>query len=256
MHSRRTVPTQRSAKAFALGALTGHLMTRAPSEANTASKAAVNLASQSRPKNLRESPLSSRSPTRLRHLGGPWAVGVPGHTEDMDDPALHFDRKEHRELGEPHGVDGEKVCGQDAFGLGTEELGPALCTAGSWPKAGSPQDAPDRGSPHPEPQLGQLALHAHAPPAAVLPGQADYQLDRLFRKGRPSPALLRPPPPPPSPGNLPVPAQERLGLDQERSPAVLREHLGQRGQEGAVCGPVAGPAFDLALEDFQLVTED
>ena len=53
-----------------------------------------------------------------------------------------------------------------------------------------------------------------------------------------------------------MPAQQRLGLDQERSPASSGEHPGQRGHEGAVCGPVPGPAFDLALEDLQLVAQD
>jgi hypothetical protein len=53
-----------------------------------------------------------------------------------------------------------------------------------------------------------------------------------------------------------VPAQQRLGLDQERSPASPREHPGQRGQDDPVCGPVAGPALDLAPEDLQLVAQD
>jgi hypothetical protein len=51
-HSRRIVPTNRSAKAFARGARTGVRITRMPSGRKTSSKLAVNLASRSRIKNL------------------------------------------------------------------------------------------------------------------------------------------------------------------------------------------------------------
>jgi hypothetical protein len=47
-HSRQTVPTQRSAKAFARG---GVLMTVIPAAVSAVSKAAVNFASRSRSKN-------------------------------------------------------------------------------------------------------------------------------------------------------------------------------------------------------------
>jgi hypothetical protein len=46
VHSRRTLPIQRSAIAFARGERTGVLMTLAPSEVNIWSKTHVNLASQ------------------------------------------------------------------------------------------------------------------------------------------------------------------------------------------------------------------
>jgi len=57
-HSRRTVPTQRSANAFALGARTGVFTTRRPSVRKTSSNGPENLASRS----LMRSFFSSRLP--------------------------------------------------------------------------------------------------------------------------------------------------------------------------------------------------
>ena len=51
-HSRRTVPTNRSAMALARGARTGVRMIRMPSDRKTSSKLAVNLASRSRMSHL------------------------------------------------------------------------------------------------------------------------------------------------------------------------------------------------------------
>ena len=65
-HSWRTVLTQRSAKAFALGERTGVRMASMPIEANTASKLVVNLVSRSRMRNRNRRPASSRSEVKLR----------------------------------------------------------------------------------------------------------------------------------------------------------------------------------------------
>jgi putative transposase len=51
IHSRRTLPTNRSAIAFARGARTGILSTSAPTDSTTASKDGTNLASRSRIRN-------------------------------------------------------------------------------------------------------------------------------------------------------------------------------------------------------------
>jgi len=61
--SRRTVPIQRSAIAFARGARTGVRRMRMPSLAKTASKQSVNLLSRSRIKNVK---LATRSPRSIR----------------------------------------------------------------------------------------------------------------------------------------------------------------------------------------------
>jgi transposase len=78
-HSRRTVPTKRSAKAFARGALVGVRMMRMPSARKTSSKLEVNLVSRSRIKNLTGWTRSSSAMVRFlacRTTQGPigWAV--------------------------------------------------------------------------------------------------------------------------------------------------------------------------------------
>ena len=85
VHSRRTVPTQRSANEFARGACGGDLITSMAAPVNTASKTAVNFASRSRSRN--------RSPDRalvelhqqisglLRHPG---AGRMGGHPDDVN----------------------------------------------------------------------------------------------------------------------------------------------------------------------------
>ena len=66
MHSDRTVRTQRSAMAFALGARTGLRRILAPSPCHTASKAGANFVSRSRKTNLMSMPASRSSAVTLR----------------------------------------------------------------------------------------------------------------------------------------------------------------------------------------------
>jgi transposase len=67
-HSARTVRTQRSAYAFAFGARGGNFTASTPAAANTASNAAVNLASRSRIRNQNRSTRWSRSISRFRAI--------------------------------------------------------------------------------------------------------------------------------------------------------------------------------------------
>jgi hypothetical protein len=73
-HSRRNVPTNRSAKEFACGDRTGVLITRVPFPAKTPSNAVVNLPSRSRIRNLH---LLARSPRSMRRLRACWTVQAP-----------------------------------------------------------------------------------------------------------------------------------------------------------------------------------
>jgi hypothetical protein len=65
-HSRRMVPTRRSAMAFARGARTGVLMTLMPSAAKTTSKDLANLVSRSRMRNLTAASWSASSMEMFR----------------------------------------------------------------------------------------------------------------------------------------------------------------------------------------------
>jgi hypothetical protein len=51
-----------------------------------------------------------------------------------------------------------------------------------------------------------------------------------------------------------MPAHERVGRDEERTPALAREQPARGGQERAVGGPKRGPSH-LAPQDRELMTE-
>ena len=75
MHSLRTVPTNRSANAFAGGDRTGVLLTLMSSVRNTSSKLEVNFVSLSRMRNLAARECSERSEVRLHAC---WMTHSPG----------------------------------------------------------------------------------------------------------------------------------------------------------------------------------
>ncbi len=58
-------------------------------------------------------------------LGNPWAIRVGGGTEDVDDASLQLDHEQDVVAAEQHGVDVKEVGGDDALGLGGEELAPS-----------------------------------------------------------------------------------------------------------------------------------
>ena len=52
-----------------------------------------------------------------------------------------------------------------------------------------------------------------------------------------------------------MPAHERVGRDEERTPALAREDPARGGQKRPVGGPKRGPR-NLATQDGDLVTQD
>jgi hypothetical protein len=99
----------------------------------------------------------------------------------------------------------------------------------------------------------EFALDALITPARILAGQADDQLLDVGIQLRPARCKMRI-----GPGTCdqpPVPAQQRLGLDEEAGPAGP----GQRTAEGGEQRPVGGlqrRSWDLAAEHAELVTQD
>ena len=71
------------------------------------------------------------------HLGGPGAIRVGGHAEEVHDPAFDLDHEEHVVTTEQHGVDGEEVGCQDQSPPGR---GGTLTSVGPWRRGagGSP----------------------------------------------------------------------------------------------------------------------
>jgi hypothetical protein len=60
---------------------------------------------------------------------------------------------------------------------------------------------------------------------------------------------------PPAPDEIAIPAQQRLGADQEAGPAQPRQPLAETGEQEAI-GRLPAGTLDLTLEDAQLVAQD
>lgn len=155
-------------------------------------------------------------------LGDPGFLGIGTDADKVDDPTFDFDHEQDVMAAEQHGVDGEEVGRQYALGLGAKELGPGRSAPPGWgPFRWNAQQAHDQ----PDGFLGQV----WAPRFAVRIG-------------------------PPSSHQGSMPAQDGLGRDEERGPALLRDEPRQGGDDRSVRPGEAGPC-DLAAKDRHLVTQ-
>jgi hypothetical protein len=124
--SRRTVPTQRSATAFAFGARTGVRMISTPALRNTSSKTRLNLLSRSWIKKrigLRRSGSDQASWRACCVVHSPSGFAV--QPAMCTPPAAKFNEEQHIEASEPEGLNGEEVTGEHRLGVRAQELTPA-----------------------------------------------------------------------------------------------------------------------------------
>ena len=134
------------------------------------------------------------------------------------------------------------------------ELAPgALAPARRWLKAMAAEHLADREVGTAVAQLAQLADDPPVPPALVLPGQLENEVVKLAPGARPLLAGSSPIGSPLTPDELSMPAEQRLGSGQERSPVRPGQDTAECGQHQAI-GLPARPA-DLALEDTELVAQ-
>lgn len=103
-------------------------------------------------------------------------------------------------------------------------------------------------------ELEQLALDATVAPAGILPGQPEDELVELTPGNRPPAARSSAIGGPLAADKFAMPAQQRLGAGQERSPGWPGQDAADRGQEETIRGLPAWPA-DLPLEHPKLVTQ-
>lgn len=170
----------------------------------------------------------------------------------MDDPTFDLDHEEDVVALEEDGVDAEEVGREHSLGLGAQELGPTRTRSPRCRRKAVPaQDVGDAAFRHRDAELSQLTHDAEVAPARVLPRQAHDERDRLLGKRWPSGTAVRVGPPPSDKGS--VPAQDRLGRDEERRPALSVDEACQRGDECPVRPGEAGSG-DLAA-DRQLVPQ-
>ena len=176
-------------------------------------------------------------------------------TEDVDCAALELDYEQHIELAENDRVHDEEVGSQDALGLGGGELFPGRSTARSWSEPVASKDPADRACRDADPEPAKLTLNAYTTPAAVLPAESDDELDDLITKWRTSRTSLGSPTFPLASRELPVPAKQGLGRDEEATPAPPWKKSAERSKARSVRGPVAHAAMELPLEQADLVAK-
>ena len=199
-------------------------------------------------------PASSRSDAKLRATWvtqGPMGL-VGGDAEQVHPAPVDLDHEKHGEAPQCDRVDGEEVGGQDALGLGTQELASGGARA---PRRGreamAAQDRGDTGLEDGDAELLELAHDAEVALARVVSCQANDQLDGLLGQGRTAglPAGVGP-----SPSNEgTMPAQDRLGCAEEGCPPVTGDQASEGADERSIRPGEAG--IGLALEHRQLVTQ-
>ena len=114
------------------------------------------------------------------------------------------------------------------------------------------QDVGDASLGHPDAELSELADDAEVAPAGVLSGQAADERDGLVGKRWPARATMRV-----GPASLhegPVPGEDRLRPDEERSPALPRDEAGEQSDARPIRSGEARTAH-LAAQHGQLVAQ-
>jgi hypothetical protein len=99
-------------------------------------------------------------------------------------------------------------------------------------------------------------LDPHASPSSVFPTKPNDQVDEIIAHRRPPGTSLFSPSAPLVLGGFPMPAEQRVGRDQERLPTRPREQSAERGKNGSIRWPVPDPSMELALENPDLVAKD
>jgi hypothetical protein len=124
---------------------------------------------------------------------------------------------------------------------------------GCWVDAMGAQHPPDRTGRGVAAKAQQLATDPLVAPPRILAGEPNDQLLHLVGNRWPSPRCRRVGPPPTH--HAPVPAEQRLRLDQEHRPADPTDVAAQRREQGAIFGLQPGP-WMLATQDREFVTQD
>src|SRR5215470_18845336 len=184
---------------------------------------------------------------------------MQGDFEDADAPGRMLYYGEDMSMGAVEQVGGEEVAGQDRFSLRTQELWPGR--PGPLRRrvdSGALQDFPRRRRRYSHSQAGQLAVDPAVAPFGVLPGQPEDQGPDV-PAGRRSAGPAAPGPGRPAAADeVAVPAQDRVGCDQQ--PHFVAARFGYHAEQGRDQGPVRPVqvrALPLAsLQDRELVAQN
>jgi len=151
-------------------------------------------------------------------LRGPCGVRLPGDAGQMNTAGAVLDDDQRVETTEQHGVHVDEVGGEDAAGLGCQELLSARAgAAGRGIDPGVAQDLPDRRCRDWVAEPDQLALHPAVPPSGVLCRDTDHELADRGCRGRP-PGTATMSVVPLAFGQPPVPGEQRRRITANTSP--------------------------------------
>src|ERR687898_896648 len=129
-HSRRALPTQRSANAFAFGARIGVLTTSRPSVRKTSSEGSTELrVSVPKQDMFVVEAFGDRQVPSL--LGDPHGIGAAGHAGDVDSSRGDLDEEQDVQRLQQHGLYREEVARQHSPALCPKELAPCR-TGAAW----------------------------------------------------------------------------------------------------------------------------
>ncbi len=187
-----------------------------------------------------------------RLLGKPGTAGVGRDPQKVHPAGGVLHHEQHVQPVQQHRVDAEEVGGEDAVGLGGEELPPGgAATARRGIDAGSLQDHPHRAGRKSVAEPGEFTVDPPVPPGRVLRGQTQHQLAQLGCRGSAAGAAVSRLVPSPC-HQIPVPAQHRFGGHDPMQSASLGQPPGQRCEDSAVRPGQPWPAH-LAPEHGDLV---
>ncbi len=157
-----------------------------------------------------------------RLLRDPGGVGARAAPAEMDPPARMLDEEQDIDPLEQEGLDREQVARDDAVSLLAQELTPGnFAPARGRTQSVTPEQGSDRRRRDRNAESLELTLNAPVTPPRVLSRKAqDERLDiRVERRPSIPPRRITPPL---ATHQLPVPAQKRLGRDEEARPARAR----------------------------------
>src|SRR5712692_8713842 len=185
-------------------------------------------------------------------LSDPGGVGMGGTVGVENAAAADLQEDEHVESPKQHRVDGEEVAGQDCSGVSGEKLRPRRTIAARCRRnAMTAQDAADGGRRDLVAELEELALDAAIAPTRVLPAQTQNQVAQLIRDWWPASPRAQAEGRPMFAHQLPMPAEQRGGREEQ---APRWQSRAQRGQDHPV-GRQQVRALDLPTQNRDLVAE-
>jgi hypothetical protein len=182
-----------------------------------------------RPGHRLAAPTTRRHPDRLASAERPDAVagcgpaakprsgGVRGDPQQMHRPALHLDHQQHvqPDQADVSTVKKSVTSSPPAWACRNWlQVGPPRRGAG--PETVPAQDPPHRAHRDPHAEGAALPHDPHIPPSGILPRQPHHQRDELLLYTTPVATSRRVGPP--AGDQLPMPAQQRRGRDQQDRP--------------------------------------